>query len=143
MKTIGLLIFLLSAMGNASDNTQMTVYRGASCGCCKKWIKYMEGNGFKVKSEETSKLASIKEKYHVPKSGESCHTAVIGNYVIEGHVPADVVKRFLKEKPKNSLGLAVAGMPIGSPGMEGADAEPYDILSFDSEGKTSVYDHKN
>jgi len=80
----------------------------------------------------------VKDKYGVPAQTRSCHTALVGGYVIEGHVPAADIQRLLKEKPKVA-GLAVAGMPIGSPGMEGANPRPYDVLAFDKTGKTTVF----
>lgn len=86
----------------------------------------------------SSKLVDVKNKYNVPEKLRACHTAVIDGYVIEGHVPADLIYKLLKEKPA-VLGLAVPGMPIGSPGMEGGKPERYDVLTFDKDGKTSVY----
>jgi hypothetical protein len=86
----------------------------------------------------SSKLVDVKNKYNVPEKLRACHTAVIDGYVIEGHVPADVIDKLLKEKPA-VLGLAVPGMPIGSPGMEGGKPEPYSVFTFDKNGKTTVY----
>lgn len=86
----------------------------------------------------SSQLVDVKIKYNVPEKLRSCHTALIDGYVIEGHVPADVIDKLLKERPQ-VLGLAVPGMPIGSPGMEGGKPEPYNVLTFDKDGKTSVY----
>ena len=97
-------------------------------------------NGFNVekKSLGNKQLADIKIKNKVPERLYSCHTALVQGYVIEGHVPADLIHRLLKEKPPLA-GLAVAGMPIGSPGMEGPNPQPYEVISFDKEGRTSVY----
>ena len=86
----------------------------------------------------SSKLVDVKDKYKVPEQLRACHTAIIDGYVIEGHVPADLIYKLLKEKPA-VLGLAVAGMPIGSPGMEGGKPEPYTVYTFDKDGKTTVY----
>jgi len=86
----------------------------------------------------SSKLVDVKIKHNVPKKLRSCHTALIDGYVIEGHVPADVIDKLLKERPQ-VLGLAVPGMPVGSPGMEGGKPEPYNVMTFDKDGKTSVY----
>jgi hypothetical protein len=101
---------------------------------------HLQSNGFKVDRRDVSaaQLAEIKHKYGVPEKLQSCHTAVIQNYVIEGHVPADVITRVLKEKPP-IRGLAVPGMPVGSPGMEGPKPEPYEILTFDGQGRITVY----
>jgi hypothetical protein len=103
-------------------------------------VGHLRANGFTVKSNGVSdtELLKIKIKYAVPESLQSCHTAIVENYVIEGHVPADVILRLLKEKPAVA-GLAVPGMPIGSPGMEGGKPEPYSVYTFDRAGKTNVY----
>ena len=86
----------------------------------------------------SSKLVDVKNKFNVPEKLRACHTAVIDGYVIEGHVPADLIHKLVKEKPQ-VLGLAVPGMPVGSPGMEGGKPEPYSVLTFDKNGKTAVY----
>jgi hypothetical protein len=103
-------------------------------------VVHLRSNGFNVKLENTSDsdLDKIKVKYRVPASLYSCHTAVVENYVIEGHVPADLIYRLLKEKPA-VVGLAVPGMPSGSPGMEGGRPEPYNVYTFDKSGKATIY----
>lgn len=116
----------------------VTVYKNRFCGCCNKWVDHLKKNGFQVSAYNTSDLGEIKAKYGVPDKLASCHTAFVEGYVVEGHVPADVILKFLKEKPK-VIGIAVPGMPIGSPGMEGSYSEHYDILTFDRNGKTEVY----
>ncbi len=100
----------------------------------------MEDNGYRVEEIDMDDLTSIKEQYNVPPSFQSCHTAIVDGYVIEGHVPVDEVERLLADRP-NVLGLAVAGMPVGSPGMDsaGGEAEPYDVVTFDQSGVTQVY----
>ena len=113
----------------AADRT-IKVYKDPNCGCCKEWIKHLEQNGFKVEVMDMPDLSAVKTKYGVGDNLRSCHTGVIGDYVIEGHVPADLIVKMLDEKPKIA-GLAVPGMPMGSPGMEGATKEPYDVLTFD------------
>ena len=122
----------------ASSNPSVTVYKDPNCGCCSKWVEYMKKNGFNVTAIDTSDVASVKAKYGIAQELHSCHTAVIGDYAVEGHVPAEEIHRMLKEKP-TIAGLAVPGMPTGSPGMEGAIKEKYDILTFDRAGKTTVY----
>lgn len=101
---------------------------------------HLRNSGFKVdrKFLSSKDLLSFKEKQRIPSKLQSCHTAVIEGYVIEGHVPADVIDKLLKEKPA-VLGLSVPGMPVGSPGMEGGKPEPYEVLTFDKDGKTTVY----
>lgn len=117
----------------------MTVYKSPTCGCCHSWIQHVEKNGFKVKVVDMDDLTPIKRTAGVPEKLESCHTALVGSYVVEGHVPADLIHKMLKEKP-TIVGLAVAGMVVGSPGMEqGATKLPYDVTAFTRDGKTSVY----
>jgi hypothetical protein len=116
------------------------VYKTAMCGCCSKWIDHLKDNGFTVTAEDVtqSELISIKRDAGVIRDLESCHTAIVDGYVIEGHVPADVVQDFLEEHPK-AVGLTVPGMPLGSPGMEADVKEPYDVLQFNAAGETKVY----
>lgn len=119
----------------------VTVYKSKYCGCCGEWVKHMENNGFKVTVIETEALNEVKIKYNVPAPLASCHTAIIGNFIVEGHTPASSIKRFLKEAPKDAIGLAVPGMPLGSPGMEqGNMKQPYDVLAFDKAGNTVVFE---
>jgi hypothetical protein len=114
------------------------VYKTPQCGCCKAWVDHLSKNGFKVETMDMPDLTLVKQKYGVTAALESCHTAVVGNYVVEGHVPADVIQRLLKERPA-VVGIAVPGMPAGSPGMEGAMKERYDVLTFDRAGRSRVY----
>ena len=117
--------------------TPILVFKDPSCGCCQKWVEHMAGNGF-VPSVTNGDMPPIKKKYNVPSALESCHTAAVGGYVIEGHVPADLIHKVIKDRPP-IVGLAVPGMPVGSPGMEGGKPEPYSVLTFDKNGKTAVY----
>jgi hypothetical protein len=118
------------------------VYKTPTCGCCSLWVDHMRRAGFTVKAEDVSQetLQQVKTKFGVPDSANSCHTALLADYVVEGHIPADTVKRMLKERPKIA-GIAVPGMPVGSPGMEvpGVPGRPYDVLSFDKAGATRVF----
>ena len=114
------------------------VYKSPTCGCCKSWIEHLEKNGFVVESVNMPDLSAVKQKYGVKPQLQACHTAIVGSYVVEGHVPADVIKKLLAERPKVA-GIAVPGMPVGSPGMEGAFRQHYDVLSFDRNGRTAVY----
>lgn len=100
----------------------------------------MEGNGYRVQIENAQNLSEIKDRYDVPPELQSCHTAIVDGYVIEGHVPVEEIERLLAERP-DILGLAVAGMPVGSPGMEveGAQAQPFDVVAFDSSGGMEVF----
>lgn len=123
---------------NSGELIPIKVYKDANCGCCKEWVKHLEANGFKVETMDMPDLSAVKEKYAVKPEIQACHTAVVGGYAIEGHVPADLIKQMLKEKPAIA-GLAVPGMPQGSPGMEGTTKERYDVLTFDRAGRTTVY----
>ena len=114
------------------------VYKDPNCGCCKEWIRHLEQNGFTVEVVDMPDLSAVKTKYGVSSELQACHTGVIGDYVVEGHVPADLIVKMLEEKPAIA-GLAVPGMPAGSPGMEGASKERYDVLTFDRAGRTAVY----
>lgn len=118
--------------------TPMLVYKDPGCACCEQWVALMRGSGFVVSVRNTTDMATIKRRYQVGPELASCHTALVEGYLIEGHVPADLVQKLIREKPK-TLGLAVPGMVTGSPGMEGAHPQPYQVLSFDAAGKTSVY----
>jgi hypothetical protein len=120
----------------------ITVYKSASCGCCASWVEHMREAGFEVVARDVpdAELPGIKAEHGVGLSHQSCHTAVVGDYVLEGHVPADLVRRMLEEKPEIA-GLAVPGMPRGSPGMEMPDGskDPYEVIAFTDDGEQSVY----
>lgn len=109
----------------------MTVYKSPSCGCCGGWVTHMESSGFSVEVQNVEDVYVIKEQLNVPPNAASCHTAKIGGYVIEGHVPAADIRRLLKDKPKID-GIAAPGMPMGSPGMEvpGEPADKYNVVTF-------------
>lgn len=119
---------------------KLTMYKDPSCGCCGKWADAARKAGFQVAEVETSDMSVIKARLGVPDELISCHTTVAGPYVIEGHVPLDAVKRLLARRPK-IRGIAVPGMPIGSPGMEvpGRPAQKFDVMAFDAAGKVSIF----
>lgn len=116
----------------------ITVYKDPDCGCCKAWVEYLRKHGYRVDAKETGDLNTIKTNLGVPRSLVSCHTALVGGYVIEGHVPAEDIARLLKTKP-SIAGLAVPGMPSGSPGMDGAPPVHYQVIAFTRTGKASVF----
>ncbi|MDB9527904.1 DUF411 domain-containing protein [Oscillatoria sp. CS-180] len=119
--------------------SEITVYRSPTCGCCGLWIEHMEAAGFTVKDNLTEDMTAIKEQYGVPANLASCHTTIVDGYVVEGHIPAEDVQRLLAEKP-DVAGIAVPGMPIGSPGMEAGDyVEPYTVFSFTESGETAAF----
>ncbi|MBN9657125.1 MAG: DUF411 domain-containing protein [Acidobacteria bacterium] len=139
-KTIKLgIAFLLSiSAGMSAAPPTMTVFKTKTCGCCGKWVEHMRASGFKVIVNEVASTGEYRQKYGVPEKLQSCHTAVVDGYTIEGHVPATEIQRLLKEKPK-AKGLAVPGMPAGSPGMEGSRQDAYSVVRFDEGGMLSVY----
>ncbi|HXG86811.1 MAG TPA: DUF411 domain-containing protein [Vicinamibacterales bacterium] len=122
------------------------VFKSPTCGCCAKWVDHLKAAGFTTKVTELNDeaLDALKAKRGVPRTAQSCHTAVIGNYVVEGHVPASEVKRLIKERPAVA-GIAVAGMPLGSPGMEvpGQKPQTYNVVSFDKMGATKIFSTQN
>lgn len=119
--------------------TEMTVYRSPTCGCCEKWIAHMERQGFVIKDVPTEDMDAVKQRQGVPKALQSCHTAVVGGYVVEGHVPAGDVKKLLKTKPQ-AAGLAAPGMPAGSPGMEmGGGKANFQVILFDQQGNADTF----
>lgn len=119
----------------------MTVYRNPGCGCCEAWAALAQQAGYKVSMVDDQDMDAIMRKYGVPPQLASCHTAIVGGYVIEGHVPFEDVKRLLENRPANIKGIAVPGMPIGSPGMDvpGAPKQAFQVMAFDASGGTSVF----
>jgi len=137
LAAIGLAVY--SSQQQASARPTLTVFKSPTCGCCSKWVEHMEAAGFNVRVEDVQDLSAIKARFHVPGTLHACHTALVEGYVIEGHVPAADVWRLLREKP-DVTGLAVPGMPVGSPGMEqGFRVDPYDVLAFTTDGRTQVF----
>ena len=124
-----------------STKPVVEVWKDPNCGCCKDWIAHMQASGFTVKTYETGNNAA-RARLGLPEKFASCHTALVAGYVVEGHVPAREVQRLLKERPK-ALGLAVPGMPIGSPGMDGPEykgrKDRYDVLLVNADGRNRVY----
>ena len=115
------------------------VYKSPTCGCCGKWVTHLRDHGFQVEVEDVADISAVKTRLGVPGRLASCHTAVVEDYVVEGHVPAADVRRLLDERPE-ALGIAVPGMPVGSPGMEVGDRkDPYDVVAFDRAGKSWVF----
>lgn len=118
---------------------EATMYKDPNCGCCSKWAEHMREAGFTVKEMPSREMARIKAQLGVPEALGSCHTAQVGKYVIEGHVPAADVKRLLAEQPAGARGLSAPGMPMGSPGMEGGIPDRYDVVQFNGDGGEAVF----
>lgn len=123
-----------------TETREITVYKSPTCGCCTAWEAHMSKAGFKVTSKATDNMTEIRKQYAVPEKMQSCHTAVIDGYVIEGHVPAGDVEKLLETRP-DVVGLAAPGMPAKSPGMQPEGEKPanYDVFSFDRQGNIKVF----
>lgn len=119
----------------------LQVYKSPACGCCKKWIAHLDNEGFETASRHPPDLATVKSEFGIQHPYHSCHTAVSADgYVFEGHVPARYIHRFLADPPDEAIGLAVPGMPVGSPGMEAGDRfQPYEVLLLRTDGTSEVY----
>ena len=142
-KTILIIIFVFALFGivgvkyfwekeslsQIEEKPKITVFYSPNCGCCHEYIAYLKRNGFKVKEEATQDILSIKEKYQIPPEMESCHTALVENYFIEGHIPVEIIKKLLQEKPEID-GIALPGMPQGAPGMSGFKTGKLTIYSI-------------
>lgn len=132
---------VVASNGGEAANPTIQVYKSPTCGCCNGWIQHLREAGYDVEAHDEADLAAVKSRFGVSRELASCHTGLIEGYIIEGHVPADVIDRLLQERPQIA-GLAVPGMPVGSPGMEGPNPQPYEILAFDQAGNVSVYDRR-
>lgn len=131
-----------SAAAPVPNGQHITVYKSPTCGCCEAWIEHLQRAGFQVNVRDTPDVGMVNANFGIPDKVSSCHTAFVGGYAVVGHVPADLIEKLLKERPKVA-GIAVPGMPVGSPGMEqGGQKDPYDVVLFTADGKTSVYAHR-
>ena len=148
VRTIGLTVAFIAlalttaaapiSLPEAAKKPIITVYKDPGCGCCKSWIEHLIKHGYRVDAKDTPNMTEIKRTLGVPDGLTACHTAIVNGYLIEGHVPAADIDRLLAQKPRIA-GLAVPGMPMGSPGMEGGPAQRYQVLTFDKSGKTTVF----
>lgn len=120
------------------DLPTVIVYKTETCGCCNGWVEHLRAAGFEVDARNVRDLMSVKLEAGVPGPMVTCHTALVDGYVVEGHVPVDQVERMLAERP-DIAGIGVPGMPVGSPGMEGPNAQPYQVVAFDENGAMGVY----
>lgn len=128
----------INKKSEVTTKNEIIVYQSKSCGCCKKWVGHLQDHGLKVRSELLDDVTDIKLKMNLPMKLASCHTAVINGYIVEGHVPATAIKKLISELPVIK-GLAVPGMPMGSPGMEGSYTENYDVVAFEEDGSEKIF----
>jgi hypothetical protein len=130
----------IAAQQKPAAGRLVEVFKTPTCGCCSQWVEHLRQSGFTVRTTDLNDLTDIKKSRGVPEQVQSCHTAVVNGHVVEGHVPADDIHRMLKEKPAIA-GIAVGGMPLGSPGMDfpGTKAQAYNVMSFDKSGATRVF----
>ena len=135
-------LILTGIVGITAQGRQATVevYKSPTCGCCSKWVDHLRSDGVEVRTTNTDTVDQLKTKHGVPRQVRSCHTALVGGYVVEGHFPATDVQRLLRDRPA-IVGIGVPGMPIGSPGMEvaGVKAQPFDVIGFAKDGSTRVF----
>lgn len=131
--------FALAGAGDSEDAASVVVYKTPYCGCCVKWIEQLEDAGIEVRSINVNSTATVQAEVGVPDMLRSCHTAKVGDYWVEGHVPVDLVAMLLEEKPDGVRGLSVPGMPIGSPGMEGRNPERYKVIAVDGDGTMRIF----
>ena len=129
---------VLALSRSSAAASRIMVFKDPTCGCCGKWADHLRANGFDVTVQEVRDIGEYRKKYGVPANLASCHTATMEGYSVEGHVPAREIQRLLKERPK-AKGLAVPGMPVGSPGMESTWAQAYSVMLFDTNGRSTVY----
>jgi hypothetical protein len=130
---IALIITVLGLTPVAAEQLKATMFKQPFCGCCDGHADHLRQNGYDVTVQQSENLSSIKKRYRVPQEFEGCHTTIIGGYVVEGHVPANIIRRLLKEGPA-VRGISLPGMPDGSPGMAGEKKEPFVIYSFGGDG---------
>lgn len=137
-----LITLALSPMLARAAGTRIEVWKTPTCGCCNDWIDYLRANGFDVVATDVHSTQSVRARFGLPARYGSCHTAVVGGYVVEGHVPVREIRRMLREKPK-AVGIAVPDMPVGSPGMDGRQykghQDPYDVLLVFKDGSARIF----
>ncbi len=140
---LGLPVWANTPAARNAQGPLVEVWKSPSCGCCGDWIKHLQAHGFRVKVNEVDNAALVRRRVGFDNRYGSCHTAMVGGYALEGHVPAREVKRLLMDKPSGVVGIAVPGMPIGSPGMDGpaygSKKVPYDVVLVKHEGSAAVY----
>ncbi len=135
----GVLFWMESPANSDEDVSDVVVYKTASCSCCRNWVAHLRKNGLSVSVINVANTQQVQARLGVPQQLKSCHTAEVGDHWVEGHVPADLVLRLMEEKPDDIRGLAVPGMVMGSPGMEGPNPVKYQVAALGTDGKATVY----
>lgn len=143
MRILYAILVVLISSNVAAQQALATTYKDPNCGCCTKWIDHIEQAGFLSNAKNSRNMSAVKQHLMVPKDLYSCHSTTINGYVFEGHIPANVVQKFLANPPKDALGLSVPAMPMGSPGMEvaGRKGDDYTVYVFDQKGNYKAYQH--
>ncbi len=131
-----------TSLASAEELPVVHIYKTPTCGCCAEWVTHIEQAGFQTEVQDLPNVSGVKQRLGVPEDLGSCHTAMVGDYVVEGHVPADAIRRLLSERPQGVAGIAVPGMPMGSPGMEGPWSDPYDVIAFRRNGQQFVFESR-
>ena len=139
MKIKAVIFFSFFTLSSLVINAQDKMFKNLGCMCCDRWVEHMQDYGFNLEILPRNKMDDIKNKLRVPIELRACHTAMIDGIIVEGHVPADLVQKIIKGRPENIIGISVPGMPIGSPGMEGAYKEKYEVMIFDTNGNVFSY----
>ena len=130
-KLISIFIFLIIGLNLHAQNK---MFKNPGCMCCDRWAEHMQNHGINLEIVTSKKMGQIKNELRIPDEARGCHTSIVDGIIVEGHVPADIVTKIIKERPEGIIGISVPGMPMGSPGMEGEYKEDYPIFLFDSEG---------
>ena len=128
-----------SVPAGQTEDVDVVVYKSELCGCCQSWVEHMQGTGFEVSVVTVDNTMAARESLGIPNKLGSCHSAKVGKFFVEGHVPADLVHKLMADKPADILGISAPGMPQGSPGMPSAHPVEYDIIAYHTDGSTSVY----
>lgn len=134
-----MLIVWPSGEMSSSESADVVVYKTATCGCCVKWVEHLQGAGLTVDAANVSNMPAIQDRAGVPLELRSCHTAIVGDYWVEGHVPVDLIQQLMTAKPPDIRGIAVPGMSVSSPGMEGPNPMRFDILAYSRNGDVTVH----
>ena len=135
-----IILFSIILITSFQIYAQNRMYKNPGCNCCDKWANHLEKNGINLEIIETKNISKVKNDLKIPSIIHGCHTSIIEGLIVEGHVPGDIIKKVLNKRVEDIIGIAVSGMPIGSPGMEGDSKEKYNVMVFNSRGETFLYE---